>query len=342
MSKAAANLGLVMGTVVALVAVAHAEAPGWSRGQQELPITWEECVKRGNAAMQAEGYRIDQPSPFVVGIKGNHTALIMCNPSQNAKQWVNIVVASNSEGGGSERQRLQARMEGQSPAQPPGPPQPPPPQGEGACAGAETKVWTDKTTYAKNEPIKVSFRWKGKMMPRDWITTFPTSKQPHEYYLWSYVNDQKGNNCTWSTYISHPGTYNVAYLLDNGTTVLALGQTITITDSAPYTVQPSPPPTTTPPPAKPVQYLGCFKDSNSPFDLDGHLERSSQNTPQRCIQICAAKGFAYAGVQYGQSCLCGNRYGTQGQANNCNIACTGDSRSVCGGSYANSVYSTGR
>jgi hypothetical protein len=87
--------------------------------------------------------------------------------------------------------------------------------------------------------------------------------------------------------------------------------------------------------------LGCFKDSNNPFDLDGHLERSANNTPQRCIEICRQKGFAYAGVQYGQSCLCGNSYGKQGLANNCNMPCTGDPKQICGGINSNIVYATG-
>ena len=86
--------------------------------------------------------------------------------------------------------------------------------------------------------------------------------------------------------------------------------------------------------------LGCFKDPNNPFDLDGHLERSAQNTPQRCIEICRAKGFAYAGVQYSESCLCGNRYGQFGPANNCDMACTGDPGQICGGLNSNSVYAT--
>ena len=88
-------------------------------------------------------------------------------------------------------------------------------------------------------------------------------------------------------------------------------------------------------------YIGCYKDPNNPFDLDGFLQRSSNNTPQRCIETCRAKGFAYAGVQYGQSCLCGNSYGKFGEASNCNMKCTGDSSQICGGYNANSVYGTG-
>ena len=88
-------------------------------------------------------------------------------------------------------------------------------------------------------------------------------------------------------------------------------------------------------------HLGCFKDPQNPFDLDGHLERSRKNTPERCIQICKAKGFKFAGVQYSESCLCGNSYGKSGRADNCNMKCTGDRTKTCGGYNANDVYATG-
>jgi hypothetical protein len=89
-----------------------------------------------------------------------------------------------------------------------------------------------------------------------------------------------------------------------------------------------------------VGYIGCYKDTSA-FDLDGFLQRSSSNTPQSCIATCRGKGFAYAAVQYGQSCLCGNSYGKYGKADNCNMPCTGDKGQFCGGYSANSVYSTG-
>ncbi len=170
------------------------------------------------------------------------------------------------------------------------------------------------------------------------ISLHKIGSRPEDYFWrWVYVRDTKG--CTWETYLDIPGQYAIDYIADG------LGSRastpVTIGAGAQNRIEPPAPPS--PPPAqKAVQYMGCFKDSNNPFDLDGYLERSNQNSPQRCIQTCAAKGFAYAGVQYGQSCVCGNRYGTQGQSNSCNMACTGDSKTVCGGANANSVYSTGR
>ena len=89
-----------------------------------------------------------------------------------------------------------------------------------------------------------------------------------------------------------------------------------------------------------VRFIGCFKDT-SVFDLDGHLERSATNTPMQCIETCAEKGFAYAAVQYGESCLCGHSYGRYGPATNCNYPCTGDGSRYCGGYSANSVFWTG-
>lgn len=87
-------------------------------------------------------------------------------------------------------------------------------------------------------------------------------------------------------------------------------------------------------------YLGCFKDTGT-YDLDGYLVRSQNNTPERCIATCREKGFKYAGVQFGESCLCGNSYGKYGPASNCDYKCTGDSSKICGGYSANSIYSTG-
>lgn len=88
------------------------------------------------------------------------------------------------------------------------------------------------------------------------------------------------------------------------------------------------------------EYIGCFRDT-SDLDLAGHLERSAQNTPQRCVATCIGLGFAYAAVQYGESCLCGASYGRYGKADNCDYACSGDPGQTCGGYSANAVYATG-
>ncbi len=89
--------------------------------------------------------------------------------------------------------------------------------------------------------------------------------------------------------------------------------------------------------AEAAVFVGCFKDT-ADRDLKGYSFSSRQMTVQDCIFMCAHKGYAYAGLQYGSQCFCGNSYGRYGAVNNCNMRCSGDSSQVCGGFWANSVY----
>ena len=41
-------------------------------------------------------------------------------------------------------------------------------------------------------------------------------------------------------------------------------------------------------PAQAPEFIGCYKDT-SDLDLNGHLERSAQNTPLRCSAICQSR-----------------------------------------------------
>jgi hypothetical protein len=88
-------------------------------------------------------------------------------------------------------------------------------------------------------------------------------------------------------------------------------------------------------------YIGCFKDTGD-RDLNGHLEFTQTNSPETCIATCLDRGFAYAGVQWGQACLCGDSYGKYGPATNCDMTCTGDPQETCGGFAANEVWETGK
>jgi len=95
--------------------------------------------------------------------------------------------------------------------------------------------------------------------------------------------------------------------------------------------------------SKQFEYMGCFNDQGDPWgpdgrDLSGHKSKSSSQTVERCIATCREKGFPYAGVQYASHCFCGKNYGKSGKSNNCNMKCSGDSRQICGGTWANSVY----
>jgi len=93
------------------------------------------------------------------------------------------------------------------------------------------------------------------------------------------------------------------------------------------------------------QYLGCFKDQGDPGgtsgrDLSGAVWQDGKMTIESCQAYCGQRNFAYAGVQYSTWCFCGNSYGKYGQANNCDMKCGGNPNEICGGSWANSIYST--
>ena len=69
----------------------------------------------------------------------------------------------------------------------------------------------------------------------------------------------------------------------------------------------------------------------------------NDNTPSECIRRCKHEGYAYAGVQYGKECFCGNLPPPSDlivDQSQCNHKCTGDQNLICGGGCRNNVYST--
>lgn len=85
-------------------------------------------------------------------------------------------------------------------------------------------------------------------------------------------------------------------------------------------------------------YQGCFKDTEN-RDVSGYNYYSDQMTLQSCANRCREKGYKYAASQYGSQCFCGDSFGKYGEATNCNMKCAGNGNEVCGGFWANSVYS---
>ncbi|WWC92056.1 uncharacterized protein L201_007010 [Kwoniella dendrophila CBS 6074] len=85
--------------------------------------------------------------------------------------------------------------------------------------------------------------------------------------------------------------------------------------------------------------VGCMVDDQSNRALNGGSSTSSTNTVNSCIASCAAKGFVYAGVEYGQECWCGSASSKLVPASSgCDVACAGDGAHVCGGSNRLNVY----
>jgi hypothetical protein len=118
---------LFAGTIGIFAAPAWAQTPAWSRGIQNLSISFDECKSRARRALDAEGYTIENQGGsfnsdfFFAGYKDVHNAVITCNSSPEGKTWANIFVASctgnrNANVPGAERVRLQQRMDQSSSA----------------------------------------------------------------------------------------------------------------------------------------------------------------------------------------------------------------------------------
>jgi hypothetical protein len=97
-------------------------------------------------------------------------------------------------------------------------------------------------------------------------------------------------------------------------------------------------------------YVGCFRDQGDPApgtqgrDLAGEVQVMGNLTITACAQHCASRGFAYAGLQFGNQCFCGNTYGKYGADidSECNMPCAGDPRQMCGATWHNAIYKMAR
>ncbi len=69
------------------------------------------------------------------------------------------------------------------------------------------------------------------------------------------------------------------------------------------------------------------------------IDNDEAMTVEKCVSYCAGKNYAYAGVQYGKWCFCGNAPGNKIDQATCSMPCSGNSTQTCGGPWANSVYS---
>ncbi|KAI0709314.1 hypothetical protein C8Q76DRAFT_105863 [Earliella scabrosa] len=89
------------------------------------------------------------------------------------------------------------------------------------------------------------------------------------------------------------------------------------------------------------QTLGCVSDTGARA-LTGYSFANDQMTIGSCISACASRNFSLAGIEYGRECFCGNSFmngaGTALDAASCNMECTGDGVSPCGGSWALTTF----
>lgn len=91
-------------------------------------------------------------------------------------------------------------------------------------------------------------------------------------------------------------------------------------------------------------YLGCFVDDKNDRDLPELLlndHDGTTNDVDSCIALCKNDGYAFAGLQYGKECWCGNSYGKHGieaDVDACAMKCSGNEDELCGGPNRNRVY----
>ncbi|KAI8186093.1 hypothetical protein KHU50_001376 [Colletotrichum sp. SAR 10_65] len=85
---------------------------------------------------------------------------------------------------------------------------------------------------------------------------------------------------------------------------------------------------------------GCYSDLVQGQRALVRTRADDAMTPDMCATFCA--GSAWMGVEYGKECWCGNVLGSLSlpatQQTDCNMACAGDSTSLCGGPARLNMY----
>lgn len=83
---------------------------------------------------------------------------------------------------------------------------------------------------------------------------------------------------------------------------------------------------------------GCYSDTVDVRTLKNYHATTTGLTVEECVQ--AAAGYKYAGVEYGYECWFGNELSSIAtpQSSGCNVPCSGDSSSLCGGDRHINVY----
>ncbi|WRT68981.1 uncharacterized protein IL334_005963 [Kwoniella shivajii] len=86
----------------------------------------------------------------------------------------------------------------------------------------------------------------------------------------------------------------------------------------------------------------CVAEGTSGRALDSASKSSSSMTIATCVNYCQGKGYQYAGLEYSSECYCGNDLVNGASltlpSTGCNMLCSGDDTTYCGGSNALQLY----
>ena len=89
-------------------------------------------------------------------------------------------------------------------------------------------------------------------------------------------------------------------------------------------------------------YQGCWREPSDGSRLfPNSVGYSGDMTPGKCMEACKAQNFGFAGLEYGRECYCSATAPDNTTKSNwqpCDMACPGDSTSLCGGGGALSIY----
>ncbi|KAI0338937.1 hypothetical protein BDW22DRAFT_660877 [Trametopsis cervina] len=92
-----------------------------------------------------------------------------------------------------------------------------------------------------------------------------------------------------------------------------------------------------------VTAVPCAVDNADRVLANTIVTYQQNTTPYNCVSQCIAKGYQYAGVEYGDECYCGTGYtgGVLPQAadtSECDMVCPGSYGFRCGGSWRMQIY----
>jgi len=92
------------------------------------------------------------------------------------------------------------------------------------------------------------------------------------------------------------------------------------------------------------EYVGCANDSVVTRTFQGASSASDTMTISQCLEYCKSEGYSLAGLEYASQCYCDNKYYDASRKpnpdilGNCVQPCAGNSKEICGGASALSVY----
>jgi hypothetical protein len=91
----------------------------------------------------------------------------------------------------------------------------------------------------------------------------------------------------------------------------------------------------------PYNSKGCFTEGTTERALQGYSFADPEMDPTLCVTTCQSMNFAFAGVEYGEECYCGNALSNQtsaAPASECSMTCKGDKKAFCGAGNRLVVY----